>query len=103
MASVMVVLSASTTAALHWFTSPYVHHLSWEKGSQEMDIKILSWMSTPLKVVVNTTDIRQAETQRPLVTFEAKGRYFYVDVDAVADERLRRCLVPWEFPRTYRV
>lgn len=79
MASIMVLLSATTTGALHWFASPYVRRLTWTPGTEQMQIEVLSWMATPLQRSVNISDVRTPSTQRPAVTFEANGQLYYID------------------------
>lgn len=92
MASVMVILSATTTGALHWFASPYVRKLTWTPGTNEMQIEVLSWMATPLQRSVNISDVRTPTTQRPAVTFEANGNMYYIDKDAFPHAELLKKL-----------
>ncbi|KAG0591808.1 hypothetical protein M758_1G216600 [Ceratodon purpureus] len=92
MASIMVLLSATTTGALHWFASPYVRRLSWTPGTDQMQIEVLSWMATPLQRSVNISDVRTPVTQRPAVTFEANGQLYYIDKDAFPHAELLKKL-----------
>ncbi|KAG6549597.1 hypothetical protein Mapa_008575 [Marchantia paleacea] len=92
--STMVVLSASTTFALHWFASPYVHKLTWVPGSKEVDVEVLSWMATKLKRKIKLSDVRTPYTQRPLVTFAANNEYYFVEKDNFPSKELLDQLVP---------
>lgn len=92
MASVMVLLSATTTGALHWFASPYVRRLTWTPGTEQMQIEVLSWMATPLRRSVNISDVRTPLTQRPAVTFEANGQLYYIDKETFPHAELLRKL-----------
>lgn len=93
LASLVVLLSASTTGALHWFASPYVRKLTWTPGTDQMQIEVLSWMATPLQRTVNISDVRTPETQRPAVTFEANGNLYYVDKDTFPHAELLKKLL----------
>lgn len=93
-ASLMVLFSASTTVGLHWFTSPYIHKLVWIPGSKEVEVKMLSWMATNLQKTFKLSEVRHAETLRPLVTFEAEGSFYFVDKDHFPDTELLEKLSP---------
>lgn len=93
-ASTMILLSASTTAALHWVASPYVRRLTWVPGSKEVEVEILSWMATSLRKTVRIADVTQPETQRPLVTFAAGGDYYFIDKDKFPSAELLQKLSP---------
>ncbi|KAK9284037.1 hypothetical protein L1049_012297 [Liquidambar formosana] len=70
-ASTVIFLSASTTAALHWFVNPYIHKLRWQPGSDSFDVEMLSWLATHIPRTIKFADIRLPETNRPFVTFKA--------------------------------
>jgi transmembrane protein 70 len=91
-ASMMVMLSASTTAALHWFASPYVRKLTWTPGSNEMEVEVLSWIATPLRRTIKLSDVKTPMTQRPVVTFAANGNFYYVDKDNFPNAELLKKL-----------
>ncbi|KAJ7287898.1 hypothetical protein O6H91_04G048000 [Diphasiastrum complanatum] len=93
-ASSMIILSASTTLGLHWFAGPYVHRLTWEPGSEQFDVKMLSWMGTYFNRTISIADVEAPDTQRPLVTFAAKGRFYFVDRDNFPDKKLLQKLIP---------
>lgn len=93
-ASTVIFLSASTTAALHWFVSPYIHKLRWRPGSDTFEVEMLSWLATSLPRTVKFSDVRPPETNRPFVTFKADGRFYYVDPEHCHDKALLAMLTP---------
>uniref|UniRef100_A0A0D9W1J0 Uncharacterized protein n=1 Tax=Leersia perrieri TaxID=77586 RepID=A0A0D9W1J0_9ORYZ len=93
-ASTVIFLSASTTAALHWFVSPYIHKLRWRPGSDSFEAEMMSWMATPLRKTVKFADIRPPETNRPFVTFKAEGNFYFVDAEHFSNKALLARLTP---------
>ncbi|KAE8714806.1 DNA-binding bromodomain-containing family protein [Hibiscus syriacus] len=41
-ASFVIFLSTTTTAALHWFVSPYIHKIRWQPGSDSFEVEMMS-------------------------------------------------------------
>lgn len=97
-ASTVIFLSASTTAALHWFVSPYVHKLRWQPGADSFEVVMLSWLATPLPRTVRFADVRPPQTQRPFVTFKAGGDFYFVDAEHFRDKALLARLTPQKTP-----
>ncbi|KAG6506567.1 uncharacterized protein LOC121980440 [Zingiber officinale] len=93
-AMTVIFLSASTTAALHWFVSPYIHKLRWEPGSDSIDVEMMSWLATPLPKTIKFSDIRPPETNRPFVTFKADDNFYFVDVEHCHNKALLARLTP---------
>ncbi|XP_047073002.1 uncharacterized protein LOC124682351 [Lolium rigidum] len=93
-AATVIFLSATTTGALHWFVSPYIHKLRWRQGSDSFDAEIMSWLATPLKKTIKFADIRPAETNRPFVTFKANESFYFVDADHFQNKALLERLTP---------
>ncbi|ERN04976.1 hypothetical protein AMTR_s00080p00172720 [Amborella trichopoda] len=93
-ASSVIFLSASTTAALHWFVSPYVHKLKWQPGSDSFEVEMLSWLATHIPRTIRFADIRPPETQRPFVTFRANGSFYFVDEEHCRNKALLARLTP---------
>ncbi|KAK9913276.1 hypothetical protein M0R45_037098 [Rubus argutus] len=93
-ASSVIFLSASTTAALHWFVSPYIHKLKWKPGSDSFEVEMLSWLATYIPRTIKFADIRPPETQRPFVTFKANGQFYFVDADHCHNKALLAKLTP---------
>ncbi|KAB5538924.1 hypothetical protein DKX38_016457 [Salix brachista] len=93
-ASSVIFLSASTTAALHWFVSPYIHKLRWQPGSDSFEVEMMSWLATFIPKTIKFADIRLPETNRPFVTFKANGNFYFVDSDHCHNKALLNRLTP---------
>lgn len=93
-ASTVIFLSASTTAALHWFVSPYIHKLRWKPGSETFEVEMLSWLATSLPRTIKFSDVRPPATNRPFVTFKADGSFYFVDAEHCHDKTLLAMLTP---------
>ncbi|KAI3470462.1 hypothetical protein Pfo_027125 [Paulownia fortunei] len=93
-ASSVIFLSASTTAALHWFVSPYVHKLRWQPGSDSFEVEMMSWLATYLPKTIKFADIRPPETNRPFVSFKANGNFYFVDAEHCHNKALLAKLTP---------
>ncbi|XP_006650918.1 uncharacterized protein LOC102719753 [Oryza brachyantha] len=93
-ASTVIFLSATTTAALHWFVSPYIHKLRWRPGSDSFEAETMTWLATPLTRTVKFADVRPPETNRPFVTFKADGNFYFVDAEHFSNKALLARLTP---------
>ncbi|XP_009141521.1 uncharacterized protein LOC103865483 isoform X1 [Brassica rapa] len=93
-ASTVIFLSASTTAALHWFVSPYVHKLRWQPGSDTFEVEMMTWLATFAPKMLKFSDIRYPDTQRPFVSFKAEGEYYFVDAERCTNKALLARLTP---------
>lgn len=93
-ASTVIIFSASTTAALHWFVSPYVHKLRWQPGSDSFEVEMMSWLATYLPRTIKFADIRPPETNRPYVSFKANGNFYFVDAEHCHNKALLAKLTP---------
>ncbi|CAA2970417.1 uncharacterized protein LOC111405448 isoform X1 [Olea europaea subsp. europaea] len=93
-ASSVIFLSASTTAALHWFVSPYVHKLRWQPGSDSFEVEMMTWLATYVPKTIKFTDIRPPETNRPFVSFKANDQFYFVDAEHCHNKALLAKLTP---------
>lgn len=93
-ASTVILLSASTTAALHWFVSPYIHKMRWQPGSDSFEAEMMSWLATPLRKTIKFSEVRRADTNRPFVTFKADGNYYFVDAEHFQNKALLARITP---------
>ncbi|KAJ0262127.1 hypothetical protein HA466_0051140 [Hirschfeldia incana] len=93
-ASTVIFLSASTTAALHWFVSPYVHKLRWQPGSETFEVEMMTWLATFAPKTLKFSDVRYPDTQRPFVSFKADGNYYFVDAEHCPNKALLARLTP---------
>ncbi|KAK9837314.1 hypothetical protein WJX81_005594 [Elliptochloris bilobata] len=97
LAGLMCGFSALTTGLLHWLTGPYVHALEYAPSTQRLHIRTLSVLCQPVHTDVQLAEVAYpADTLRPQVTFQAAGRYFYIDADAFRDKELLAKLSPPE-------
>ncbi|KAL6909581.1 hypothetical protein ACP4OV_001862 [Aristida adscensionis] len=97
-ASTVIFLSATTTAALHWFVSPYIHKLRWRPGSDSFEAEIMTWLATPTTRTIKFADVRPPETNRPFVTFKAEDNFYFVDADHFSNKALLARLTPKKLP-----
>ncbi|GFP82838.1 hypothetical protein PHJA_000426900 [Phtheirospermum japonicum] len=93
-ASTVIFLSASTTGALHWFVSPYVHKLRWQPGSDRFEVEMMTWLATFTPKTIKFADIRPAETNRPFVSFKANDNFYFVDTEHCHNKALLAKLTP---------
>ncbi|XVE68953.1 hypothetical protein DITRI_Ditri09bG0111400 [Diplodiscus trichospermus] len=93
-ASTVIFLSASTTAVLHWFVSPYIHKIRWQPGSDSFEVEMMSWLATYIPRTIKFADIRPPETNRPFVTFKANADFYFVDVEHCHNKALLARLTP---------
>lgn len=93
-AATVIFFSASTTAALHWFVSPYIHKIRWQPGSDSFEAEMMSWLATPTTKTIKFADIRPAETNRPFVTFRANNNFYFVDAEHCQNKALLAKLTP---------
>ncbi|KAJ6432818.1 hypothetical protein OIU84_019949 [Salix udensis] len=100
-ASSVIFLSASTTAALHWFVSPYIHKLRWQPGSDSFEVEMMSWLATFIPKTIKFADIRLPETNRPFVTFKANGNFYFVDSEHCHNKALLNRLTPQKSANEY--
>ncbi|MCO5598183.1 hypothetical protein L7F22_052275 [Adiantum nelumboides] len=89
-AATVMILSASTTAALHWFVGPYVHKMIWVPGSKEIEVETVTWMATYVKETLSVEEIRPPKSNRPFVTFAVKNKLYFVDPDKIVNKDLLR-------------
>ncbi|TMW95616.1 hypothetical protein EJD97_008577 [Solanum chilense] len=93
-ASTVIFFSASTTAALHWFVSPYIHKLRWKPGSDSFEVEMMSWLATFMPKTIKFADIKHPDTNRPYVTFKANGNFYFVDAEHCPNKALLAKLTP---------
>ncbi|PKA62668.1 hypothetical protein AXF42_Ash012255 [Apostasia shenzhenica] len=93
-ASTVIILSASTTAALHWFVSPYIHKLKWQPGSDSFEVEMMTWLATYAPRTIKFSDVRTPDTNRPFVTFKANGNFYFIDAEHCPSKTLLARLIP---------
>lgn len=80
----LVFFGVFTTALLQWFASPYIIRL--ELDGQQVSATTFNVLARPHTKVFTIADMQEAKTMRPLATFQAHGKVYYID--GTADERL---------------
>lgn len=101
-ATSVIFLSATTTGALHWFVSPYVHKIRWKPGSDSFEVEIMSWLATYARRTIRFADIQPPETNRPFVTFKANGSFYFVDKEHCHNKALLARLTPQQHESAFK-
>ena len=57
-------------ALLHWFTSPYVRRLVFNRTSQTLELHTWSVFARPQVTRIHLSEVRYPDTLRPQVTFQ---------------------------------
>lgn len=55
---------------LHWFTSPYVHRLEYDRQSKTVRAQTLSLLAQPVESRFHEAEVQYPDTLRPQVTFQ---------------------------------
>ena len=55
---------------LHWFTSPYVRRLVFDRSSGTVELHTLSVLAQPQTTRIHLSEVRYPDTLRPQVTFK---------------------------------
>ncbi|KDD73173.1 hypothetical protein H632_c2460p0 [Helicosporidium sp. ATCC 50920] len=83
-----------TTGLLYWFTKPYVLRLEHARGSPSALVTTATLLGTPRSQTIRVADIRPVDSVHPLSSFQAGGRVFYVDPNAVRDPEMLALFAP---------
>jgi len=98
----LAMFGVMTTGALHWITNPYVHELKYNARNQELDVKTTSLLGTPRWSHFSISDVHPLPWNRPVATFVAKNKYYYIDVYSFPEENLLKRLTPQDVPEGYK-
>ena len=82
----VVLFGLFTTGLLSYFASPYVLRLNLN-GDDTATITTMDVLARPKTVTIRVDEMGEPRTLRPLATFQARGRIFFVDGN-VADQAL---------------
>jgi hypothetical protein len=74
---------------LSWFASPYVLRLALGSGGTA-EITTLTLLARPETRTIRLSEMKEPQTLRPLATFAAQGRIFFVDGNVADTELLAR-------------
>jgi hypothetical protein len=61
------------TGLLHWFTSPYVRRLVYDRRSETLDLETLSVLARLLHTRAHLSEVTYPDTMRPQVTFKVNS------------------------------
>lgn len=60
------------TGLLHWFTSPYVHRLVFDRTSETLDLETLSVLARQQRTRAHMSQVAYPDTLKPQVTFQVR-------------------------------
>lgn len=86
--AVMALFGVFTTSLLHWFTSPYVHELQYDRATEKFKTERLSFFTRPIHNTFPLSAVKYADSLRPQTTFSAEGELYYLDKDNFGDDEL---------------
>ncbi|GIL49661.1 hypothetical protein Vafri_5943 [Volvox africanus] len=104
LAASLVLFGIATTGALHWVANPYVHELRYTAATGQIDVRTTTLFGNSKWHSFNVDDVRPLPWNRPVATFTARNRFYYIDVYSFPDEQLLRRLTPDEadVPKGYK-
>lgn len=104
LAASMVLFGLLTTGALHWIAHPYVHELKFQAATQQIDVRTTSLLGRQRWDHFQLSDVQPLPWDRPVATFIAKNRFYYIDVYSFPDKELLKRLTPDEstVPKGYK-
>ena len=82
----VVLFGCFTTALLSFFAAPYVLRLNLDSDNTAT-VTTMDLLARPRTTTIRLDEFREPRTLRPLATFEARGRIFFIDGN-VADAAL---------------
>ena len=79
----MLVFSGSTTALLHWFSSPYILRMFYSERRDELELETLAFPVRTVRHVISMDDVVPPPegSLHPLGTFSAGDKSFYFDTE----------------------
>ena len=86
----VIAFGCFTTGLLSFFSSPYVLRLALAADGA-CTVTTLNLLAKPTTVVLHVSEFREPQTVRPLATFTARGKVFFLD-GHVANEELLAAL-----------
>ena len=85
----VVLFGCFTTALLSYFASPYVLKLSLN-SDDTFTVTTMDLLARPRTATIRLDELREPRTLRPLATFEARGRIFFIDGNVADGALLQR-------------
>ncbi|GIL73489.1 hypothetical protein Vretimale_5233 [Volvox reticuliferus] len=96
LAASLLLFGIATTGALHWVANPYVHELRYTAVTGQIDVRTTTLLGNSKWHSFNVDEVRPLPWNRPVATFTARDRFYYIDVYSFPDEQLLRRLTPDE-------
>ena len=72
-----------TTALLQWFISPYVRSMRLDASKGTVTARKLKWNASEYETTFAASAMKESESSRPLVSWEADGKHYYVEMGMV--------------------
>ncbi|EFJ43147.1 hypothetical protein VOLCADRAFT_119166, partial [Volvox carteri f. nagariensis] len=104
LATSLLLFGVATTGALHWVANPYVHELRYTAATGQIDVRTTTLLGNSRWRSFQLEDVRPLPWNRPVATFTARNRFYYIDVYSFPEEQLLRRLTPDEadVPKGYK-
>ena len=102
LSSSLVFFGLLTTAALHWITVPYVHELKFTAESKMIDVRTTTLFGLSRWRSFHLDEVKPLPWNRPVATFMARDRFYYIDIYSFPDEDLLKKLSPDDVPAGYK-
>ena len=102
LSSSLVFFGLMTTAALHWITVPYIHELKFTASNQMVDVRTTTLFGTSQWRSFHLDEVKPLPWNRPVATFMARDRFYYIDIYSFPDEDLLKKLSPDDVPAGYK-
>uniref|UniRef100_A0A7S0UJZ4 Uncharacterized protein n=1 Tax=Polytomella parva TaxID=51329 RepID=A0A7S0UJZ4_9CHLO len=96
LAASLVFFGMITTGALHWVARPYVHEMRFTASTGIIETKTTTLFGRSKWDSFNLSDVQPLPWSRPVATFMAKDKFYYIDVFNFPKGELRRRLMPSE-------
>jgi len=93
-ASTLIGFGTFTTGMLHWFASPYVRHLRYDRATKMVSVETLNFLAQKRLSTFHISEVEPTESLSPVSTFQAKGCTYYIDPNFFEDKQLLAELSP---------
>ena len=88
LSSLVMFVSISTTAILHWLLKGYIIHLHYNPGAQRVAAYTLSLLARKTRNEFDISDIRPPAGLAGFSTFQALGKSYFMHTDIFPDKQM---------------
>lgn len=88
LSSLVLFVSISTTAILHWLLKGYIIHLHYNPGAQRVAAYTLSLLASKTRNEFHISDIRPPAGLAGFNTFQALGKSYFMHTDIFPDKQM---------------